>query len=193
MKVRQVLIITVGLLVLQGSLHAQSFKLKNYKMTIKGTSTLHDWESATEKLEAKGYCTLQNTVLADVRGVEVKIPVTSIKSPKGKMMDSKTYKAFNHEKYPNIIFTLNTKKITETNSTMDLKGSLTMAGVTKTIDLTVNYKLLPNGELQVIGSKEIIMTDFGMEPPTAMMGTIKSGDAVVVTFDMTFTINNAIL
>jgi hypothetical protein len=47
------------------------------------------------------------------------------------------------------------------------------------------YKILPNGELQLTVSKKLKMTDFKMEPPTAMMGTIKVGDEVTVIFDVT--------
>ena len=192
MKVKTLLIITVGLLFLQATnLQAQSFRLKEYKMTVKGTSSLHDWESEVEKVECKGSYTLVGDQLADVKDVVVRIPVTSIKSTKGKMMDNKTYDAFNYEKHPYIIFTLNTKKISKENSTMDLNGVLTMAGASKAIDVKLNFKILPGGELKITGSENLIMTHFKMEPPTAMMGTIKVGDEVVITFDMTLTTNNS--
>lgn len=194
MKTRSLLIITVGLLLFQvNALHAQSFKVKNYKMTVQGSSSLHNWESVVEKAELKGNYVVASNVLTDVKDVVVKIPVTSIKSTRGKIMDNKTYDAFKYEKYPNIVFTLTMQKINPKNSTLDLTGNLAMAGVTKAVELTVNYKVLPNGELQIIGSKKIIMTDFGMEPPTAMMGTIKVGDDVSVYFEFTLTNSNTIL
>jgi hypothetical protein len=194
MKNLTLLIATVGLLFSQvNTLQAQSFRVKNYKMTVQGTSSLHDWESVVEKAECKGYYVVASNALTDVKDVVVKIPVNSIKSTKGKIMDNKTYDAFNYEKYPNIVFTLTTQKINPKNSTLDLTGNLAMAGVTKSVNLTVNYKLSPNGELQIIGSKKIIMTDFGMEPPTAMMGTIKVGKDVSVYFEITLTNSNTIL
>ena len=194
MKAKLLLIVTVGILFFQiNNLHAQSFKVKVYKMTVKGTSTLHEWESVVEKVDGKGFYTLENNELVDVKDVVIKIPVTSIKSTKGKMMDNKTYDAFTHEKFPYIIFTLNTKEVNGTNSTINVTGSLSMGGATNQIDLSLNYKLLPNGELQLTGSKKLLMTDFKMEPPTAMMGTIKVGNEVIVTFDITLTSNNTIL
>jgi hypothetical protein len=194
MKTANILIITVGLLFLQANyLLAQSFKVKNYKMTVQGTSSLHDWESVVEKVDCKGSYTLDGNTLEDVKDVVVKIPVTSIKSTKGKIMDNKTYDAFNYEKHPSIVFTLNARKISAEKSTVDLKGILAMAGATKVIDLTVNYKILPNGDLKITGSKKLTMTDFKMEPPTAMMGTIKVGDEVIITIDMTLTTDNSIL
>lgn len=194
MKPNVLLIITVGLLFFQiNNLHAQSFKLKTYKMTVSGTSTLHEWESVVEKVDAKGFYTLENNELVDVKDVVIKIPVTSIKSTKGKMMDDKTYDAFKCEKYPFIVFTLINNKVNESNSTIDITGNLSMAGVTRAITLRASYKILSNGELQITGSQKLIMTEFQMEPPTAMMGTIKVGDEVVVGFAFTLAANNSIL
>jgi hypothetical protein len=194
MKTISLLIVTVGLLLFQIiALQAQSFKVKNYKMIVEGTSSLHDWESVVEKAECKGIYVIAGNSLTDVEDVVIKIPVTSIKSTKGKIMDNKTYDAFNYKKYPNIVFTLSTQKINEKNSTIDLIGSLAMAGTTRAVNLTVSYKVLPNGELQIIGAKKIIMTAFGIEPPTAVMGTIKVGNDVSVYFEITLTNDNTIL
>lgn len=161
--------------------NAQTFKVKNYKVTVQGTSSLHDWESVAEKAECKGAFTSEKNLLTNLSGVIVKIPVVSIKSPKGKIMDNKTYEAFDSDKNPYIVFTLSSEKIS--TGFLDMKGTLSMAGVTKTIDVTAAYKVLSNGDLQVTGTKKLSMTDFKMEPPTAMMGTIKVGNDVVVTFD----------
>jgi polyisoprenoid-binding protein YceI len=194
MKATLLLMLTVGLLFYQTTpLQAQAFRLKTSKMTVSGTSSLHDWESVVEKVEGKGFCTIEKNELVDVKNVVIKIPVTSIKSTKGRVMDNKTYDAFNYEKFPSIIFTLTSQKLNPANSTIDVKGTLSMAGATKPIDLKLSYKVLPNDELQITGSKKLLMTDFKMEPPTAMMGTIKVGNEVVVTFEMTLTSSNTIL
>jgi polyisoprenoid-binding protein YceI len=188
MKARQLLIVMVSILFFQvNNLSAQSFKIKSFKMTVKGTSTMHDWESNVEKADCKTSYTIDGNRLTDIKEAVIKIPVTSIKSTKGKMMDNKTYEAFNSEKYPSVIFTLSGKEINTSNATATLKGSLAMAGATKQIELPVKYKILANGELQIIGTKKIKMTEFKMEPPTAMMGTITVGDEVTIDFDITLT------
>jgi polyisoprenoid-binding protein YceI len=179
------LLISVWALALQFSvLQAQTFGVKSYQLKVSGTSSLHEWESTAEKLDAKGSFVVTNNTLTDIKEVIVRIPVTAIKSTKGKMMDNKTYEAFKHEKNPNIVFTLTGKTINTASQSINVTGNLTMAGVTKSIDMNVKYKLLPGGELQVTGSKKLVMTQFKMDPPTAMMGTIKVGDEVTVTFDV---------
>lgn len=180
------LVITAALfLVFNNIAFGQLVKVKANSMTVQGSSSLHDWESQITKAEWKGLFQIENLALVDVKNVEVKIPVESIKSTKGKIMDSKTYDAFDAKKHPFIIFSLTTAKINQTAGTIDAKGTLTMAGATRPIELQAKYKVLPSGELQVTVSKALKMTDFKMEPPTAMMGTIKVGDEVTVNFDAT--------
>lgn len=171
---------------------AQMFSVKAYKLSVKGTSSLHDWESTVEKLEAKGSFLLQNNALSDIRDVIVKIPVKAIKSPKGKMMDNKTWDAFNHEQNPTITFILTNKRIETAKKTLTANGTLSMAGVTKPVELHLLYKVLPDGELQITGKHTLRMTDFKMEPPTAMMGTIKVGDEVVINFELTLNANSTL-
>jgi hypothetical protein len=194
MKAKQMLTAMIMLLFLQ-VLHveAQSLKVKNYKMTVKGTSTLHDWVSNVEKLECKTSCLIEGNKLVDIKDVLITIPVESIKSEKGKIMDNKTYDAFNYEKYPSIVFTLSNEKINAATLTVELNGSLVMAGTSRPIKLMTNYKILSNGDLQITGAKKIKMTEFNMEPPVAMMGTIKVGDEVTISFDIILSNTNTTL
>lgn len=194
MKTRQLLTLLITLIFIQSNyLNAQPSKVKDYKVTVKGTSTLHEWESAVEKLECKTSYKIEDNELIDIKDAILKISVESIKSTKGKMMDNKTHDAFNSEKFPFIIFTLRSEKINTLTSTVDLKGTLEMAGTTNPVDLVASYKILPGGDLQITGDKKVKMTEFNMEPPKAMMGTIKAGDEVTISFNIVFSGSNSIL
>ena len=194
MKTTQLLTILLTLSFLQShSLNAQSSNVKDYKVTVKGTSTVHDWESNVEKIECKASYKIEDDELVDIKDATLKISVESIKSTKGKVMDHKTYDAFNSEKFPFITFILRSEEINTTNLTVNLKGTLEMAGVTKLVDLVARYKVLTNGGLQIIGIKKIKMTEFNMEPPKAMMGTIKVGDEVTISFDIVLSSTDTIL
>lgn len=168
---------------------AQDFVLKDSKSTIQGTSSLHDWESTITKLEYKGNFAVENKLVKSIKSGEVTIPVVSIKSTKGKMMDNKTYDAFLYEKNPTITFLLTNSQLRPEGSgqAFDATGYLTMAGMMKTIKLTGLVKVLANGDVQLTLSKKLKMTDFKMEQPTAMMGTITVGDEVTLNFDLTLT------
>jgi polyisoprenoid-binding protein YceI len=175
------------LAVLPGVANAQT-QLKSFTMKVSGTSTLHEWESGVDKIEWKGQLGFDANKNLTLQQVEVKIPVESIKSEHGKLMDGKTYEAFNNEKNPYIIF--KPRKVVTKASGADvlltIEGDLTMNGVTNLIMLSVIGKSLPGGDMRFTGTRGLKMTDYKMKPPTAMMGTVKVGDEVTVKFDLTF-------
>ncbi|MGE0588385.1 MAG: YceI family protein [Cyclobacteriaceae bacterium] len=176
--------ITIALMMLAVCLYAQNeYVLKANKVTVAGTSTLHDWESDVTKVEWSGTITTEGGKITQVNNVTVRIPVESIKSTKGRIMDSKTYEAFNSEKNPYITYKLQHAELN--GDLINANGQLTMAGATKAIPLKVKTTVGSNEEIRFSGSYEMKMTDYKMEPPTAVMGTIKVGDAVTVKFDLT--------
>ncbi len=184
-----IFVIVTGFL-FSSALNAQVYTSKQNKMSIQGTSTVHDWESDVTQIDCK--CTIAIKDQIEFGSMLVKIPVKSIKSTKGKIMDEKTYEAFNSAKYPVIQYKLGTAKVTGTGTDMVIKatGDLTMAGTTRSIDITAKAKVLPNGDVQINASKKLNMRDFNMTPPTALMGTIKVGEEITVVFDITLTPSN---
>jgi polyisoprenoid-binding protein YceI len=62
---------------------------------------------------------------------------------------------------------------------------LTIAGTAKKTDLYVQGKVGGDGSLTFNGSKKLKMTDFGIKPPTALMGTMTVGDEVEIVFSVT--------
>lgn len=175
------------------SVNAQvSYKLSANKsdVAVTGTSTLHDWESKAEKIEGESTIVIEDGKLTSIDNLNFTVAVESIKSGKNGM-DKKTREAFDFKKHPNITFQLS--EITEiTDSEIHANGTLNMAGATKTISVVGTYSVNSSGELNVEGSKSITMSDYGMKPPTALMGTIKSGDEVEVVFNVVYQKNQSI-
>lgn len=182
------LVLTIAMLIIVTA-NAQEYVLKTSKSNIQGTSSLHDWESTISQLTYKGAFTVEGAVVKSIKSAEVTIPVVAIKSTKGKIMDNKTYDAFLYEKNPNITFLLTSAQLRPegSGSAVDASGYLTMAGNMKAIKLTGLVKVLTNGDIQLTLSKKLKMTEFKMEQPTAMMGTITVGDEVTINFDLTLT------
>ncbi|MBK8706770.1 MAG: YceI family protein [Saprospiraceae bacterium] len=163
-----------------------AFTLKSTKAVIKGSSTLHPWESNITQMEGKGSFETKDEEIVAVKNVEIKITVKGIKSKEGKKMDDKTFDTFKSDDNPYIIYTLSNAavKINDSNAvTIEANGKLTMAGNTQSVPLSATGKKLPNGDLQLSVSKKLKMTDFKMEPPVMMLGTIKVGNEVTVVFD----------
>lgn len=167
-------------------LESVDFSLKSVKATIKGTSTLHDWESKVTVIEGKGSFQSKDDELIAIKDVEIKISVKGIISEEGSMMDDKTYETFNSDKYPYIVYSFS-NAVVKTNKSnavsIETIGNLTMAGTSKSVSLLATGTKLPNGDLQLTVSKTIKMTDYNMEPPVMLLGTIKVGDEITVIFD----------
>ena len=159
--------------------------MKKAQLSVKGTSTLHDWESKASKVYAKGEIVEDAGVLTGVKHMKVSVDAKSIVSTKGKMMDEKTWEALKADKHPKITYELvSVASIAKqaTGYTIKTNGNLTIAGVTKSIPMTVQAQTLEDGSLEFTGSKEILLSDYGMTPPTALMNTVKVGKTVTVSF-----------
>ena len=58
-------------------------------------------------------------------------------------------------------------------------GTLTVAGVERPIELVLDVKE-QSGALHVSGSRDLLMTDFGIKPPTMFMGMLKTDDKITI-------------
>jgi polyisoprenoid-binding protein YceI len=160
----------------------------NYKQTgaviIAGTSTMHDWTmTSKEATYSAGFEVSADGTPTRLNTVSVTLPAESLKSGKG-AMDNNAYKALKTDKNKQITFQLTSSKIT--GKSITCTGNLTIAGTTKPVDVDVTYEV-KNGNLVCKGSKKIKMTDFNVEPPSFMFGSVKTGDEITVTFDITLT------
>jgi len=167
---------------------ADKYDDKATLMKVEGTSTLHDWDCPVNSVKAKGDLTINNGELQSVNAMWVQADVKSIKSEKGEDMEEKIYDALKAEENPKITFSMiSMKSIKKQGSEylVETDGNMTIAGATKKIDLLVKGAIQPNGDVIFTGSTKIIMTQYGMERPSAMLGMIKCGDAIVVSFTLT--------
>ena len=168
------------------TIEAQTLKInpKLSSMTILGTTNVHDYETKVTQINAEIVLNGSN----QVQSMVVSIPVKSIKS-KEKLMDTKTYEAFNVETHPTITF-----KMTEVNSIqvsgsdimVTVTGNLTMNGSAKKIVIKTTGKILKPGIYEFKGSVALKMTDFKMKPPTAMLGMMKVGDGITLKYNVVF-------
>jgi len=166
-----------------------NYQVKSIKARVTGTSNLHDWESAITRITCNGTFVSKGNVLKSMKNIEIRIEVEGIKSKEGKIMDNKTYEAFNSKVHPLIVCRISTAKIIAVgkNISVEASGNLNMAGVTRKVLLKAKGKLLENGDIQLEGSRQLLMSDFNMKPPSAVLGTIKVGDEVRVNFDLVLT------
>lgn len=168
-------------------------------VTVEGTSTLHGWH--VEGHDLGGYVIVQENALASlwmISGplphalaptVRVEIFVASLKSGK-RGMDEKMHEALKARAHPTITYRLESAKITtrqdaqedDTGGSLAIEttGVLTVAGVERTVDIPMHVRRLSDHRLEISGEMSLRMTEFDIDPPRALLGTIRTGDAVRV-------------
>lgn len=67
---------------------------------------------------------------------------------------------------------------------LDVNGSLTVAGTTRDINFRIEGTYMEDERIRAYGNKEILMSDFGVEAPTAMLGMVRARDELTVHFDL---------
>ena len=181
-----ILLMTFGLIPI--ALAAQSFQLSRNEGEVKvtGTSTLHDWEEVAE--QRNGSMAIdQSGELPSISSLSFTIEAESLKSGHDGM-DKNTYKALSTNKYKEIVFKMGeVKSISPVVSTTNkykvvASGNLTIAGKTNKVDLPFTLTV-HDGKAILEGTKPLKMTDFGIEPPKALLGTIKTGDDIEVHYN----------
>jgi polyisoprenoid-binding protein YceI len=158
---------------------------RDFTMKIKGSSNVHDWESTIETLNGSAAVSFSDSGEFKISNCQVSIPVNSIKSSKGNKMDKKTMKALKESDFPTIDFTLlsfNNVVRTDDKFTAEASGNLKVAGETRKINLAITGNQLKDGSIEIQCSKDMKMTDFNIDPPTALLGVMKTRDEITVEF-----------
>ncbi len=174
-------------------------------LVIEGDSNLKGWtvegsiirgriELARPAGEAKNG--LLSHFIADTPGVEVSIPVLSLEGNGGRLMNRIMRSALKADEHPNIVFKLDSlqsqrKTIAKNESEpepairenleVDAKGALTAAGQTRPVLVRATLKKTEK-ELKIEGRAELRLTDFGIDPPRAMFGALRTHDEIAVRF-----------
>lgn len=154
---------------------------------ITGTSSLHDWEEQVNKFTCDVSATITEGNI-DIESISFIAQTKSIKSHSS-IMDGKTYKALKSDAYPEIKFKSTNElscEIIGNNFKGTIKGVLSLAGQNHNVNVYLSGKVSDGKLVQLSGSKNLKMTDFGIDPPTAMLGTLTTGDDIKVIFNLKY-------
>jgi polyisoprenoid-binding protein YceI len=119
-----------------------------------------------------------------VRTVTVTVPAAKMECGNG-TMNEHMLKALKVKDAPTIEFKLAAYDVAKGGAGVQgtLSGSLTLGGVTKEITIPAQAAA-EAGALHVTGTYTVDMREYGLKPPSLMMGTMKVDPAIAVSFDL---------
>jgi hypothetical protein len=167
-------------------LHAGALVLApESRLWLEGDSSLHPFASTATAIAIEGEAASLEEALDGGKTVSIRVPVMGLKSGKSGL-DQNMRKALKEDAHPEILFRLtNLSRTPEEggNLLLTAEGVLTVAGEEKTAVLKMRAANLGK-QLRVTGETPLRMTDFGIKPPSMMMGAVKTRDEVIVRFDL---------
>jgi polyisoprenoid-binding protein YceI len=163
--------------------------LTSAKVSIDGTSNIHAYTASTTDVRVTAIdiggspgddrlaYVLQPGAL---KAFEVVIPAASLKSDKSDL-DKNMHKALKAQQFAEIKFRL--RSLEAAGAGHRGVGTLTIAGVEK--DVVLNLQVERKGAaLAVTGGTDLLMTDYGIAPPKAMLGMLKTNPKVQIKIEL---------
>lgn len=171
------------------NVHSQTLLSFDERSSIRidGYSNVKDFEceytGRIPKLSLR-YEHVDGTIL--VRGGNINIPVINLDCGNSRMNDD-MMDMLREDEHPPITFTIESISLGKSVGTANT--IITIAGVSRRH--TIQFNVGSEGEtITAVAKKELSLTQFGIEPPTALFGLIRVKDKIVVNFDVRFKLGN---
>jgi len=166
--------------------------LASGRVSIAGTSNIHAYTASTDAVRVRRV-QLAHGVMGPnvwerivtpgaVDAFEVAIPAATLSSPK-ESLDRNMHKALKVAEHPDVVFRLlRLEPRAEAPGALRAVGLLQIAGVEREVAVQLTTERT-DAALKVQGTLDLQMTDYGIKPPTAMLGMLKTDPKVTVTFE----------
>ena len=163
------------------------------RVSIAGTSNIHEFTAATTDVRMTRLVVSEGVagpnVLSAVvnpgalEAFEIVVKAGTLTSPKDGL-DKNMWKALKTTEHPDIVFKLT--RLDGTPGALRAIGLLKIAGVEK--EVAFDLKTAVNASaVTVIGQVPLLMTDYGIAAPKAMMGMLKTDPKITVKFEVVLT------
>lgn len=162
------------------------------KLWVTGTSTVRSWQCKASTIDAAIQTTRDDGTPAAILAGDKAVTAVSVVVPTERLdcnndtMNEHMRKALKAQDFPTITYTLTGYEIAKQvdGVKVTLNGTLALGGVQKAITMQADAHQEGAGALRVTGVHELRMKEYGLTPPTLMMGTMKVNELVKVHFDL---------
>ncbi|MBK7477958.1 MAG: YceI family protein [Haliscomenobacter sp.] len=171
------------------------------KLSLSGTSNVNKFNCAcNQKFSPLTISAAASSNRSQIVFDRTVLKLTTMKLDCGqKIMNKDMYRALKADEYPYITIELKKAQfplgVTIDDCAewveLDAETVITIAGQARKVPLKVKARNLASGRFQFRSAQSVNMTDFGIEPPTAMMGAIKVRNAITIQFDLIVAVSSA--
>src|SRR5687767_9646063 len=173
---------------------SSSLKLVSNRVSLAGTSNIHPYTASSTAARILRLQLASGVLGPNVweqilkpgalEAFEIAIPVATLSSPKDGV-DKNMHKALKVTEHPDITFRLSRLETADPSGAVRGVGVLAIAGVEREVTLAMKTQRTDT-TFTVTGEVRLLMTDFGIAPPKALMGMLKTDPKVTVTFETVF-------
>lgn len=159
------------------------------EISISGTSTVRNWTcevTAPVEVSPGGSAARAPGFPDGVQSATVTVQVTEIVCPEEEMIEH-LQEAMRVEEYPEIVYRLQGYELTD-GGEATLSGTMTILDTTNPVEIEATLEETGRG-VEVTGETSLDMTEYGVEPPTVMLGMLHVGD--VISLDFTTVVSRA--
>lgn len=158
------------------------------KLAVEGTSTVRPFkcDARAVKLNARGSGESVAGAIPDLAAGTLEIATADLDCANNTMNDH-LRTALVAKEHPTIRFSLTKQEAGAASGdgvSMKLHGKLTLSGQTHPVVVEGVATAAGEGTLRFQGSHRLNMTEWGVKPPRLMLGTLKVGDEVTISYDV---------
>jgi polyisoprenoid-binding protein YceI len=161
------------------------------RIWVNGTSNVKNFECKAVDPVVKVDAMKPNAVTAVVAGekavgaVDMQVSVETLDCGSG-TMNGHMKDAMKPKDHPMIEFTVASYSLVKSADSVGvmLEGTLNINGTAKPVTINAGAKNAGGDVLHLTGAYDLNMKDYGVKPPSLMMGTMRVGEKVTVHFDL---------
>lgn len=159
-------------------------------IAIEGTSTISRFKCESDYVQGYGILYHEQAPSADLSiEAEIAAPVKLFDCNLA-AMNADFWDALKSDQFPLIEYWVNDISIDSVSTTVSgtyvvrSSGRMTIAGINKRIEMEFVGRQIGPERFKLSGKTEMFMSDFDIEPPTALFGLVRAQNKIAVHFDL---------
>ncbi|MGE0077738.1 MAG: YceI family protein [Bacteroidales bacterium] len=165
----------------------------NSILTLTGSSNINKFECTTNTIITNGNILLEQdnaeqSILFSNAKLKLEIKTFDCKNP---LLNKDFYSTLNAEKSPYIEIELlnatpikNNKTINTIEGNFKAKVAITLNGKCQYDEIIVSWQKIENNTFRFLGTKQLLMSDFGINAPVMALGLIRVNKEILIHFDL---------